>query len=277
MKFLSGLDNDIKENLIAQIRNLWTHTSTAIEGNTLTLGETAFVIEEGLTISGKPLKDHQEVIGHAKAIDLIYQAVAGKKDIDEIDLYDLHTSVITEKVVDIYQKPGEWKQEPNGTYTIDDNDKQVYLEYANVKDTPILMKSFNKLLNEYKKKATENPLNSNDALDAYTDLHAAFVRVHPFYDGNGRMARLLANIPVLISGHPPILIPKEDRLQYIRLLGQYQLSIGQPKPGDELVPHNKKFGVFQDVCKEAWKQSLELVAKAHELQTRRGKDTDIEL
>jgi len=91
------------------------------------------------------------------------------------------------------------------------------------------------------------------------------------------MARLLANIPVLISGHPPILIPKENRLKYIRSLGQYELSIGQPKPGDELVPHNKKFDVFQDVCKAAWKQSLELVAKAHELQIRRTKETDTRL
>ena len=55
--FLDGLDRDILDTLIAQLRNLWTHTSTAIEGNTLTLGETAFVIEEGLTISGKPLKE----------------------------------------------------------------------------------------------------------------------------------------------------------------------------------------------------------------------------
>jgi Fic family protein len=69
--FLQNLDNDIRDALLKQLRNLWTHTSTAIEGNTLTLGETAFVLEEGLTISGKPLKDQQEVVGHARAIDLI--------------------------------------------------------------------------------------------------------------------------------------------------------------------------------------------------------------
>jgi Fic family protein len=50
--FLQDLDNDIRDALLIQLRNLWTHTSTAIEGNTLTLGETAFVLEEGLTISG---------------------------------------------------------------------------------------------------------------------------------------------------------------------------------------------------------------------------------
>jgi hypothetical protein len=56
MEFLKKLDSDLKSALKAQLRDLWTHTSTAIEGNTLTLGETKFVIEEGLTVSGRPLK-----------------------------------------------------------------------------------------------------------------------------------------------------------------------------------------------------------------------------
>jgi Fic family protein len=69
--FLSGLDNDLKNNLLTQIRDLWTHTSTALEGNTLSLEDTHFILEEGLTISGKPVKEHQEVIGHARAIELL--------------------------------------------------------------------------------------------------------------------------------------------------------------------------------------------------------------
>ena len=73
--FLEGLDNDIQSSLLNQLRDLWTHTSTSLEGNTLSLGETKFVIEEGLTVSGKPLKDHQEVIGHARAIDILYDLI----------------------------------------------------------------------------------------------------------------------------------------------------------------------------------------------------------
>lgn len=67
MRFLDGLDADLRGALLAQLRDLWTHTSTALEGNTLTLGETAFVLAEGITISGKPLEDHREVVGHARA------------------------------------------------------------------------------------------------------------------------------------------------------------------------------------------------------------------
>ena len=111
--FLQDLDNDIREALLAQLRNLWTHTSTAIEGNTLTLGETAFVLEEGLTISGKPLKDHEEVVGHARAIDLIYDLIRRESDLTEKDLFDLHNAVQTERIIDVYKPVGAWKVEPN--------------------------------------------------------------------------------------------------------------------------------------------------------------------
>ena len=71
MRFLDGLDSGIRQSLLKQIRDLWTHHSTAIEGNSLTLGETNFILEEGLPVSGKSFEDHEEVAGHAKAIDLI--------------------------------------------------------------------------------------------------------------------------------------------------------------------------------------------------------------
>jgi len=99
--FLKNLDEDIRKSLVSQIRNLWTHSSTAIEGNTLKLGETAFVIEEGLTVSGKPLKDHQEVVGHARAIDLIYGMLEKITPITEEDLFNLHRSIQTTLIIDM--------------------------------------------------------------------------------------------------------------------------------------------------------------------------------
>jgi hypothetical protein len=89
MKFLDGLSDDLKKNLLEGLRILWTQASTSIEGNTLTLGETAFVLSEGLTIKGKPLKDHRDVEGHARAVDLSLALV--KKDVlTTEDLFDLH-------------------------------------------------------------------------------------------------------------------------------------------------------------------------------------------
>jgi len=112
-KFLTGLDSDIQKSLLGQIRDVWTHTSTALEGNTLSQGDTHFILEEGLTVSGKPIKDHQEVIGHAKAIELLYSMLG--RDISESDIFELHKAVQTEVVSDIYKPYGEWKVESNST------------------------------------------------------------------------------------------------------------------------------------------------------------------
>lgn len=139
--FLNNLDNDLCKALLAQFRNLWTHTSTAIEGNTLTLGKTAFVLEEGLTIAGKPLKDHQEVVGHARAIDLMYEIIQEKGDFTEADLFAMHKAVQTEVVVDVYKPVGGWKKEPNSTVGVVD-DKQVILEYGPPGDIPRLMENW---------------------------------------------------------------------------------------------------------------------------------------
>ena len=138
--FLKNLDNDIKNTLLAQLRNLWTHTSTAIEGNTLTLGETAFVLEEGLTVSGKPLKDHEEVVGHARAIDLVYDIIKRKSDLTENDLFELHKAIQTERIIDIYKPVGAWKGEPNSTVIVS-GDTQTIFEYALPKNVPELMQT----------------------------------------------------------------------------------------------------------------------------------------
>jgi Fic family protein len=136
-EFLQGLDDDLRRELLAQIRDLWTHNSTALEGNTLSLGDTHFILEEGLTVSGKPVRDHQEVIGHARAIDLLYLSLDEPLTADIV--FALHKAVQTAPVTDIYKRQGAWKLEPNGTYAIGPDGKQVFIEYALPIDTPSLM------------------------------------------------------------------------------------------------------------------------------------------
>lgn len=126
--FLHNLDNDIRNALLAQLRNLWTHISTAIEGNALTLEETAFVLEEGLTISGKPLKDHEEVVWHARAIDFVYELIKREADLTEKDLFDLHRAVQTEQITDVYKPVGAWKLEPNSTVIVSGDDQIIFEE-----------------------------------------------------------------------------------------------------------------------------------------------------
>jgi len=98
------------------------------------------------------------------------------------------------------------------------DEKQVVFEYASPDDVPFLMKTWFKLFQE-----TIGEVSHGDrirALEAYADLHVSFVRIHPFFDGNGRLARLVANTPVLKAGLPPIIIPREQRKAYIDALSE---------------------------------------------------------
>lgn len=255
--FLEGLAESRQTALLAQIRDLWTHHSTAVEGNTLSLGDTHFLLEEGLTISGKPLKDHQEVIGHAKAIELIYAQI--NRAVDENYLFNLHKAVQTEHVSDIYKPYGAWKLEPNGTYVIADN-KQVYIEYAAPLHVPSLMKEWINELNQFQLEAVA----PSHAHIVYAKLHAGFAHVHPFWDGNGRIARLLANLPLLSAGLPPIVIPNEQRRDYIQLLSQYQLETGLITKASGVWPKIDALKPFEDFVLGCYRATQELVARAHE-------------
>lgn len=264
MKFLADLDSDIRRALLAQLRDLWTHSSTALEGNTLTLGETSFVLEEGLTVSGKPLKHHQEVVGHARAIELVYGMLEQARTITYEDLFALHRAIQTEVIIDMDSPVGAWKREPNGTHAITADGRQTFIEFATPADTPALMGMWLQELN-----ASLGPLAEDEALSAYTRLHVGFVRVHPFFDGNGRMARLLANLPVLVAGFPPVVIDRTRRREYLQWLNAYDLAIGTARAGEDLIPEQQRLEGFRAFCRECWGASLDLVAEARRRQVER--------
>jgi fido (protein-threonine AMPylation protein) len=254
--FYEGLSPDIRDALVKQIASVWTHDSTAIEGNTLTLGDTVKVLELGLTINGKSLREHQEVYGHARAIELIYRMIR-QPSLTEKDLFDLHRAVMDKSPLDVLNPVGDWKQDFNGTTGVIEG-RSVYMEYASPADVPHLMsrwlKDFNDTLDSAKK--------TTDALALYTRAHISFARIHPFFDGNGRMARLIANLPVLRGGHPPLVISREKRGEYIDLLWEYQNAVGKIKRGSQLLPRHPAIERFRSFVQENWKQTVALVEAA---------------
>jgi len=265
LKALGALDPDLQRSLLNQIRDLWTHTSTALEGNTLSLGETKFVIEEGLTVSGKPLKDHQEVMGHARAIELIYQGLEGI--VTATRLFDLHRAVQTEAVADILKPYGAWKREPNGTYAVTEEGSQVFIEYAAPEEVPALMEDW---LAELNRLAGER-LTEGQAVDAYAKLHLGFVHIHPFWDGNGRLARLLSNIPLLRSGHLPVVIDVRERKDYIDILARYELEAGPLSSVTGVWPAGAGYGRFQAFCRRAYGATRRLIEQARKQQAKRDR------
>lgn len=271
--FYLKLDADIRAILLAQIRNLWTHTSTALEGNSLTLGDTAFVLEEGLTVAGKPLRDHQEIFGHAKAIEIVY-GLMDKELLREEDLFALHRAVLTEATLDIYKPVGKWKKESNFTSYIGDDGSQHLREFPAPTNVPLLMAQWLERLNSFCAK----PLAAADAARAYADLHLDFVTVHPFFDGNGRVARLISNLPVLRSGLPPIVVPTEARQEYKRSISDYQATI----PGLEglkdllTLPDNLEREHFRNLCRDYWEPTQALLREAMAMQEKRNVERSLE-
>lgn len=243
MRFLEGLTETRKEELRRQLRAVWTHSSTALEGNALTLGDTMFVLEYGLTVKGKPLRDQVDVQNHARAVDVV-MGIADRGRLTEDDIFELHRVVINEQSRDIYKPVGAYKREDNGTYRVVDG-RSVYHAYLSSDKVPRAMKAWLDRFNgTYKADASPD-----EALDAYVDAHMAFTAIHPFYDGNGRLARLVANLPVLFAGHPPIVIPMESREEYIQAIW--------------LAEDNADLGAFRLLVRKSWQATLDLVAEAH--------------
>ncbi len=187
-----------KEEL-SQLREYYriglTYSSNAIEGNSLTETETKVVVEDGLTVSGKPLRDHLEAIGHAEAFNLL-SAVTPSTKIKEDDIRTLHR--IFYHRIDS-ENAGSYR---NVRVVISGTD---YLPPP-PKEVPGLMKRLVVRLSEIEK---QHPI------VAAADLHTEFVNIHPFVDGNGRVARLLMNMILMKNGYPIVIIPPVRRREYI--------------------------------------------------------------
>ena len=176
-----------------------TYSSNALEGNSLTESETKVVIEDGLTVQGKPLHDIYEALGHAEAYDHL-QFMAADKRLEVADILKLHE--LFYRRIDPSQA-GTFRTVPvfiSGSHYPLPLPEQI----------PVLMDKF---LMWYQQNETElHPLE----LAALT--HQKFVFIHPFVDGNGRVARLLMNLVLLRFGYPITIIPPILRLEYIATL-----------------------------------------------------------
>lgn len=198
--------NEVKE-LDAYFRIGTTYTSNALEGNSLTLSETKVLLEDGITIGGKPIRDCYEATGHARAYDYMLEiARGGPLQFREEDILRLHALFY-----------GGIAPDHAGHYRED----QVFItgtEYIppTADEVPGLMAKLVEDLNQ-RKNGTHPVL-----LAAYA--HRRLVDIHPFQDGNGRTARLLMNLILVNKGYCVVSIPPVLRHDYITALQQAQRS-----------------------------------------------------
>ena len=177
----------------------YIHNSTAIEGNTLSLNETRLILEEGITISGKSLGEHLDIINQKEAVLWIEEFIKNKTKIKEIDIIELHR--LTLKGISNYWA-GKYKTSQNR------------IVGSKLKTTPPykVHSQINNLVYEIKNNKEFNAIE----LSAY--IHHELVRIHPFVDGNGRTARLLMNLILMREGYPPVVILNKERKKYFDAL-----------------------------------------------------------
>jgi len=214
------LPKETEARILQKFRLEWNYHSNAIEGNKLTYGETVAFIMEGLTAKGKPLKDHLDIQGHDEAVKYLVSLV---KDRDylltEADMRNLHKTILKEsywaEAITADGQPtkkeikvGQYKSTSNSVLT--PTGEMHY--YAGPDETPIKMGELMEFYKEAKASASIHPL----VLAAL--FHHEFVAIHPFDDGNGRMARLLMNLMLMQSGYPPVVVKQDDRLNYYQVL-----------------------------------------------------------
>jgi Fic family protein len=172
-----------------------TYTSNAIEGNTLTLRETAEVIEHGVTVGGKSLRDHLEALDHYDALQWMRALATGGGAIDEGTVCELHRRIVARSRPDIAGVYSTLPRRVAGSPAIFPNPAKI----------PSLMADFGSWL-------SGSPASAASAFDAHFRLTA----IHPFGDGNGRTARLLMNLILLRAGYPPVAVRPEDRAAYLQ-------------------------------------------------------------
>ena len=170
----------------------FTYDSNAIEGNTLTLQETALVLE-GITIDTKPLKDHLEVVGHKEAFGYVKRIVAEKTSFSERVIQEIHSLVLMDRPED----RGRYRRIPVRIMGASHEPPQPYL-------VPIQMEQ---LIDEVKKEQLH-------PIEAAALFHLKFEGIHPFIDGNGRTGRLILNFMLMQNGYPPINVKFADRRKY---------------------------------------------------------------
>jgi len=192
------LSNETIKSIKEAINLEWTYNSNGIEGNTLTLKETQVVLE-GITVGGKSIKEHLEAINHEKAILYLDTLVKDENSITEWNIKNVHQLVL--KDID-NENAGIYRNQN----VIIKGATHIPPDYIKV---PELMQKL--ILNYYK-------WNNYHPIIKAALLHGELVKIHPFIDGNGRTSRLIMNLELMTSGYNPVIIKKENRLEYYEAL-----------------------------------------------------------
>jgi Fic family protein len=227
-KELDGL-RPLSNELITGLKKLFdvdfTYNSTAIEGNTFSFQETKMLLLEGITIGGKSMREHLEIVNHKAAIDYIEELSHKKtEELRRTDIFNIHSIILQ---------------------GIDPRNAGKY------RDVPVYVN-----LREGKRHIFCDPLRIADEMDMFFDwlfsskkehpviiaaeAHTRFVSIHPFIDGNGRTARLIMNLILIQSGYTPAVIQNKERINYLDAIESWQQDNNREKFYKIIIQYEKE-------------------------------------
>ena len=237
-----GMKSADDERLWRKIRLEWNYNSNHIEGNTLTYHETELLLIYGRTAGGHPMRDYEEMKAHDVAIDYTRSLAGEEQVIGESDIRQLNKIILKEPFLKYAETPdgqptqkrivpGQYKTQPNHVRTATGE----LHRFAEPEETPPLMEEWTRnFRRDLDRSAYPLPL-------FLAESHWSFIHIHPFDDGNGRTARLLANYALLRNNLPPIVIKSEDRDRYIS--GLQNADVGRMLPLAEFMLENVSWSI----------------------------------
>lgn len=219
---LQPFNEDCKKKLEKKFRLEFNYNSNHLEGNTLTYGETELLLLFDQTKGNHELRELEEMKAHDVALMMIKSEAAEKdKPLTEKFIKDLNQTILVRNFWKDAITPdgqstrreiqvGEYKKYPN---SVIQSNGEIF-EYASPQETPMLMGDLVKWYNEEAEKKEFSPV------ELAAILHYRYIRIHPFDDGNGRVARLLVNYVLYKNDLPPIIIKTAEKREYLRALQQ---------------------------------------------------------
>lgn len=218
---LRPLDKETENRIQQKFRLDWNYHSNNIEGNSLTFGETKSFLLHGITADGKPLKDHLDIKGHNEVLLLLQDVIKDERPLTENFIREIHQTILHEPYEKVAETSegikttrriniGKYKTQPNHVKT--QTGEMFY--FASPEETPAKM---NDLMNWYKNSIGKKSLHPAELAALF---HYKFIRIHPFDDGNGRLARILMNLTLMKFGFPPVIIKTQKKDEYYRALQQ---------------------------------------------------------
>mgnify|MGYP003583163882 FL=1 len=218
------LSADVKKKINYKFRLDWNYYSNSMEGNTLTMDETRSVMVGNLTVGGKPIKDVLEMIGHDEVISKIISIGKREVRLSETRIREIHKGIMNEEDESKKDKIGKWKTEPNYIF----NYKNERFDFVEPAEVPARMHDLLNKTNADIDDIVQNKKGAPHPIDVALRFHLDYVIIHPFYDGNGRTARILTNLLLISFGFPPFWVKTNERSIYNQFIGDIQGYGGSP-------------------------------------------------